>query len=157
MHRTALAAVALLLAAPVVGAGAPASPAPRVQGKMRAPITVDASVTERSARVTVRFDRPGRNVRVRVSGLDGLVVTSAPSAYEAARVRRGEVATFDVAFTPGAGRSLLTVAVTGQFGGRRATTTSFPVGERSAEQRTGPGTVMEDPGGGRVKVLRSGR
>jgi hypothetical protein len=107
--------------------------------------------------VTVRFDRAATGVKVQVRGLDGLAVTSEAMPVKGARFEKGEVARFDVAFTPGAGRSFLSVAVQGSFGaGRRATAVSFPVGEKSAVQRKGTGTVIEGANGERVKVLPSG-
>jgi hypothetical protein len=153
MNRIAFAAVAALLAlSPSVAcASGKAGPA---GGKMRAPVTVEAALADGSANVTVRFDRAATAVRVDVKGLDGLTVTSTRAPLRAGRVERGEVAAFDVTFTPGPGRSLLSVAVSGNFGGgRRATVVSFPVGEKSAEQQKGVGTVIEGTDGERVKVL----
>jgi hypothetical protein len=156
MNRIAIAVVAALLAAPATAAPAAGSSSP-VTGKILAPVTVEASLSEGSARVTVRFDRAATEVRVRVAGLDGLVVKGAATPVNAATFGKGEVATFDLAFTPGAGRSFLSIAVSGRFGGaRRATAVSFPVGEKSAEQQKGIGTVIQGADGERVKVLSSG-
>jgi hypothetical protein len=157
MNRIAFAAVAALLAlSPALAcASGKAGPA---GGKLRAPVTVEATLAEGSAKVTVRFDRAATAVRVDVKGLDGLKVTSTRELMKAGRVEQGEVAAFDVTFTPGPGRSLLSVAVSGNFGGgRRASVVSFPIGEKSAEQRKGVGTVLEGADGERVKVLPAGR
>jgi len=157
MNRTVTAAVAALLAlSPAVAcAGGKAAPA---GGKMRAPVTVEANVAEGSAKVTVRFDRAATAVHVAVKGLDGLTVTSDAQPVKAGRVEQGELAAFDVTFTPGPGQSLLSVAVSGNFGGgRRATVVSFPVGEKSAEQQKGVGTILVGPDGERVKVLPAGK
>jgi hypothetical protein len=156
MNRITHAAVAALLAASPALACAAGKPAP-VAGKLRAPVTVEANLSGDAAKVTVRFDRAGKNVRVRVKGLDGLALTSDVTPVQAAQVEQGDVAAFDVTFTPGPGRSFLSIAVSGNFGGgRRATVVSFPVGEKSAEQRKGAGTVIEGADGERVKVLPSG-
>jgi hypothetical protein len=156
MNRLAYAVVAALLVLPAIGAHAAGKAAP-VTGKLRAPVTVEASISGGSAHVTVRFDRAATGVRVQVRGLDGLAVTSEPAPVKGGRFAAGEVATFDVAFTPGPGRSFLSVGVQGSFGaGRRATSVSFPVGEKSAEQRKPAGTVVEGANGERIKALPSG-
>ena len=71
---------------------------------------------------------------------------------------RGETATFDVAFTPGPGRSYLAVTVSGKFrgAGHRAAVASFAVGEPTVEQRKAGGTVLEG-GGERIKVVVPGQ
>jgi hypothetical protein len=156
MTRLASAAVAALLAAtPAVACAAPKGAA--VRGKPRAPVTVEATLAAGTGTVTVRFDRAAIAVEVHVKGLDGLTVTSDPAPVKAERVVAGEVAAFDVTFTPGRGRSFLSVAVSGDFGGgRRAAIVSFPVGEKSAEQRKRVGTVVEGSDGERVKILPAG-
>jgi hypothetical protein len=157
MNRIAFAVVAALLVAPATLACAAGKAAP-VTGKVRAPVTIEANLSEGSAQVTVRFDRAATGVRVQVRGLDGLAVTSGATPVDGARFGKGEVATFDVTFTPGPGRSFLSVAVQGHFGGgRRATAVSFPVGEKSAQQRKATGTVIGGADGDRVKVLPSGK
>jgi hypothetical protein len=163
MNRIASAAVAALLAASPAFAASPALGGPSARpasapGKMRAPVAVEARLEGGTAKVIVRFDRAATGVRVDVKGLDGLKVTSTREALRAERVEQGEVAAFDVTFEPGPGRSLLSVAVTGSFGGsRRATTASFPVGEKSAAQRKRVGAVVGGADGERVKVLPAGR
>jgi hypothetical protein len=157
MNRIVHATVATLLAlSPVLACagGRPASAA----GKPRAPVTIEADLSGGAAKVTVRFDRAAKDVRVHVRGLEGLAVTSEATPVQAESVEKGELASFDVTFTPGPGQSFLSVAVSGNFGGgRRATSVSFAVGEKSAEQRKPTGTVIEGPEGERVKVLPSGK
>jgi hypothetical protein len=93
-------------------------------------------------------------VRVEVRGTDGLEVTSPATPVEGAAYAAGAAASLDVAFRPGPGRSLLSVAVSGSFagGGRRGTVTTFPIGEPTPEQRKATGTVI-DAGGERIKVV----
>ncbi len=156
MNRIAHAAFAALLALSPALACANGKAAPAA-GKARAPVTIEADLSGDTAKVTIRFDRAGKDVRVHVRGLEGLAVTSEATPVQADRVEKGELASFEVTFTPGSGQSFLSVAVSGNFGGgRRATSVSFPVGEKSAEQRKGTGTVIEGPEGERVKVLPSG-
>src|SRR5512133_3967469 len=100
MNRIAFAAVAALLALSPALACATGKAGP-AGGKLRAPVTVEATLAEGSAKVIVRFDRAATAVRVDVKGLDGLRVTSARELMNARRVERGEVAAFDVTFTPG--------------------------------------------------------
>lgn len=122
--------------------------------KVSAPVSVDAQLGDGEARVTVRFDSPASDVKVNVYGLDGLVVKSAATPVDGASFVKDAVATFDVAFTPGAGRSHLAVAVSGSFqGGQRSRVSTFAVGTPSPEQQKAPGNVMTGPDGQRIKVM----
>jgi hypothetical protein len=103
--------------------------------------------------VTVRFTAPATDVRVDVTGVDGLTVTSAPTPIEGASFDRGAEASFDVAYAAGPGRSHLAVAVSGAFpAGRRATVASFAVGTPSEQQKAATG-VVQDSDGERVKIV----
>lgn len=163
MNRIALAVLALALTA----GGActrppPASPhadAAPVQGKPGAPVAVDARLGDGSAAVTVRFDADAKDVRIAVHGAGGLRVTSDTTPVARRSFARGEAATFDVAFTPGPGRSSLAVVVGGKFhgAGKRATVASFAVGEPTQEQRDAEGAVVQGSDGERLKVVVPGR
>jgi hypothetical protein len=160
MNRIALAVVAALLALPSASGCAPnAAGAAPERGKPRAPVAIEARLSDGAARVTVRFEADARDVRVELAGSGGLVVAGAAVPLEKASFARGEATAFDVAFTPGPGRSLLSVAVTGKFrgAGRRAAVASFAVGEPTPEQEKASGTVMEGAGGERIKVVVPGR
>lgn len=160
MSRLALAVTVVLAANAACARQAPpsATPAPAIQGKPSAPVSIDAEVSSASARVTVRFDADAKDVGIEVHGTDGLVVTSDAAPVEKGAFARGEAASFDVAFTPGPGRSLLAVAVAGKFGGagKRAAVASFAVGEPSAEQRKTGATVVEGADGERIKIVSPG-
>lgn len=124
--------------------------------KVSAPVAVDAELGEDRARVTLRFAAPATNVKVDVSGVDGMKVKSATTPVDGASFVEEAVSTFDVEFTPGAGRSHLVVAVSGDFpGGRRAKVTTFSVGTPSAEQQQSKGTVITGSDGERIKVVPS--
>lgn len=159
MTRPALAAVAALLALALAACarsspGAPPHEAPPGPGKPAAPVSVTADLSRGAARVTVRFDADAKAARIAVFGADGLAVTSAAEPLGTRAFSRGESAAFDVAFTPGPGRSRLVVSVSGTFhgAGKRTRTVSFEVGEPTAEQLRGPGTVV-DAGGERIRVV----
>jgi hypothetical protein len=161
MRRLALTlTLALAAAASAVSAcarqasAAPQTSDPASRGKPTAPVTIEGRLAEGTGRVTVRFDADAKGVRIEVHGAEGLAVTSAATPVEKRTFARGETAAFDVAFTPGPGRSYLAVNVTGKFhgAGRRAAVASFPVGEPTAEQRKAGGTVMESDGE-RIKVV----
>ncbi|MCP3140234.1 hypothetical protein [Pyxidicoccus xibeiensis] len=126
--------------------------------KSSAPVAVDAQLGEARARVTLRFDSPATGVQVNVSGVDGLTVKSAPTPVDGASFVAAGVTTFDVDFTPGAGRSHLVVAVTGDFqGAHRSKVASFAVGTPSAEQQKSSGTSVTGSDGERIKVMPSGQ
>jgi len=132
---------------------APAGPGSGDTQKTSAPVEVTAELGRGTAKVQVRFDAPGSNVRVDVKGVDGLVVSSAATPVSEATVKQAEVRALDVAFAPGQGRSHLVVSVAGVFGGASLNrVVSFAVGEPTAAQRTSPGTVITGSDGERVKV-----
>jgi len=135
-----------------------ASPAPAAPHKVQAPVAIDATLGDGAARVTLRFSSPATAVEVNVHGVDGLVVTSAPRLAEGATFTAGEVAAFDVAFTPGPGRSHLAVSVEGLFAGaHRAQVVSFAVGKpAAAAEKAGPART-EGEGAERVKVMPGGK
>lgn len=135
----------------------PDDSAPAVSGKPTAPVTVSAELAERSARVTVRFDAPARDVRVNVHGVDGLEVSGEQALVEGGSYEQGTVATFDVAFTPGAGRSHLVVAVAGSFqGAPRTRVASFAVGTPTEAQKRASGAQKLESDGERIKVMPAG-
>lgn len=160
MNRIAAAAAALLLAVPVLAS--PATPAKTkkdaltrtVHGKPQAPVSVTARLRPDGATLTVRFHSAASDVRLDVHGVEGLAVTSAANPLSGGRFARGEAVSFDVSFTPGPGRSLLAVGVSGRFGtATRSTVATFTIGEPSAEQRKASETATTDSTGQRVKIL----
>jgi hypothetical protein len=166
MNRTALTVLTSLLAltAPVAcssqaKAAPPSSTASSSRpdsAKVSAPVAVDAQLGEGQARVTVRFDSPATDVRVNVSGVDGLVVKSAPTPVDGASYVKEGGTTFDVTFTPGSGRSHLVVAVSGTFReGPRTKVASFAVGSPTTEQQKSGAPVITDGNGERIKVMPS--
>lgn len=121
------------------------------KGKPTAPVAVSAELSSNHAKVTVRFESDASEVSVSASGVDGLTVSEGHLGSNLA-VARGETRTFDVAYTPGEGRSELVVTVKGTFNGaHRARVTAFGVGAGS----DGPadGTVMTTDDGETVKVM----
>jgi hypothetical protein len=92
--------------------------------------------------------------------VDGLVVTSAPTLLEGASFNRGEATSFDIAFTPGAGRSHLVVAVAGSFqGSSLSRVASFAVGSPTVEQQkaSDSDSATTDSNGQRIKMMPGGQ
>ncbi len=119
-----------------------------------APVTVNAELQETSARITLRFDTPATGVRVGVHGVDGLVVTSQPTLADNVNFPQATTASYDVAFTRGAGRSHLVVSVSGEFkGAQRTRVASFAIGTPTDSQRSSSATKAEGAGGERIKVM----
>jgi len=164
MNRIASAVLWSSLALLGLGACSSAAPAPTkpaaapvVSGKATAPVTVNAELAETAGRVTLRFDSPASDVQVTVHGVDGLTVTSAPTPVQGGSFEQGATTAFDVAFTPGAGRSHLVVSVAGSFqGSPRTRVASFSVGKPTAEQRANGAQKMTDSNGERVKLMPVG-
>lgn len=140
-----------------LGAPEPVAPGTAAAGDTRktsAPVEVTAELGRGTAKLELRFDAPGTDVRVDLKGVDGLVVSSAATPMAEATVKQAERRALDVAFAPGQGRSHLVVSVSGTFrGARLSQVVTFAVGEATAEQRAGPGTVLTGRDGERVKVL----
>ncbi len=127
---------------------------PAVQGKMEAPVEVNVQMQESSAHITVRFDAPATGVRVNVHGVDGLVVTSQPTLADNVNFPQATTASYDVAFTRGAGRSHLVVSVSGEFkGAQRTRVASFAIGTPTDAQRSSNATKAEGANGERIKVM----
>lgn len=130
------------------------SPVP-VKGKPTAPVAVSAELSPTTARLVLRFEADAEGVEVVAGGVDGLVVEGKGVLVQQGAFKRGEVRTFEVAFTPGAGRSQLAVSVSGTFNGAsRARVASFTVGTGPLPES--PGTVMITDDGERVKVMPEG-
>ncbi|NMO22830.1 hypothetical protein HPC49_49885 [Pyxidicoccus fallax] len=172
MNRKALAVLSSLLAltAPVACSSqskatpaADATPAANEKAALRggsdtakvaAPVTVNADVNGDKARVTLRFDAPATDVQVNISGADGLKVKGATTPVNGASFTQAAVSTFDVEFTPGAGRSLLVVAVDGTFrGSHLSKVTTFAVGTPTTEQLKSSGDTVTGSDGERVKIM----
>jgi hypothetical protein len=131
--------------------------APVGAGKPEAPVAVEAELTASSARLTLKSETDGKDVTAVVSGVDGLTVSSEPTLLSSASLSRGEARTFEVAFRPGPGQSLLVVSVQGTFGGaRRGRVLSFAVGTPTEAQRRGAGTVITTDDGQRLNLMPSG-
>jgi hypothetical protein len=127
------------------------SPAP-TKGKPSAPVEVSAELSPKSARLTVKFESDAQDVDIVASGVDGLVVEGQGVLVKKGAFARGEAKSFEVAFTPGPGRSTLAVSVSGSFNGAsRARVASFGVGTGPLPES--PGEVMTTDDGERVKVL----
>jgi hypothetical protein len=152
MTRPLLLAAAFALAA--CARSAPNAPtAASIRGKPAAPVEIEARLSDGGAALTLRFGAPARGVAVEVSGVDGLVVAGPPALAKDASFDHGATAAYEVAFTPGPGRSALAVAVTGTFAGQpRAWLVTFPVGEPAAPAPR-PASVDVQPDGERVKAL----
>jgi hypothetical protein len=146
--------------APAAKSTSPAEPtqnkvaAPKTaQGKVMAPVEVQAQLRDGSARIILDFQAPAGDVRVDVHGVDGLVVTNEPKLLGSS-FDRGDATSFDVTFTPGAGRSHLVVAVTGSFqGSTLSRVASFAVGSPTVEQQKSSNTPTTDSNGQRIKVM----
>lgn len=127
------------------------SPVP-TKGKPTAPVEVNAELSEKSARLTVKFESDAKDVEVVVSGVDGLVIESEPRLVHEGVFVRGDSRSFEVKFTPGAARSMLVVSVSGSFNGAaRARVASFTVG--TGPLPASPGEVITTDDGERVKVM----
>lgn len=158
MTRIAAALLAALLALPALADGPSSAKAARASpGKARAPATVTARIGSGAATITVRFDAPATEVSIGLGGVDGLAVTSDPTPLSGGRFRRGQTVSFDVAFTPGPGRSHLAVTVGGTFAGQeRHVAQSFAVGSPTAEQLKPAVPATTDSTGQRIKVMPAG-
>ncbi len=84
--------------------------------KPGAPTALESEVSSTTALLRLRFEGPGENVAVVITGIDGVTVTSPPEAVVGAAVKSGEVRALQVDFT---GRGHLVVSVQGTFNGAK--------------------------------------
>ncbi|AKQ67861.1 hypothetical protein A176_004773 [Myxococcus hansupus] len=161
MNLKAIAALSslLALAAPVACTSqSKSNPTPADSSdttKAGAPVRVDAKLGEDQARIALRFEKAASDVQVHLSGVDGLDVKSAPTPVSGS-FAQDSVSEFDVLFTPGEGRSLLVVTVTGTFDGAHLSRVfSFDVGTPTEAQQKATGTTVTGDDGQPIKVLPS--
>lgn len=157
MSRFAIALTATLLALPALSGNPPSKPKKAKvvrHGKVTAPVTITAQLSDGKATVVLRFDAPVEDASIAVWGVDGLAVTSTPPVTEKA-FKKGDTVTLDVTFTQGPGRSHLVVSAGGMFTGReQATVQSFAVGKPSQEQlKSTNKDVMTTSDGRRIKLM----
>src|SRR6478609_7495394 len=123
-------------------------------GKPQAPVQIAAEVGDGVAQVSVRFEQDGTGVSIHASGADGLSVRGVTILASGRTVTAGEVARFEVPFTPGPGRSVLALTISGDFGGGpRSTVRSFQVGKPNAEQAKKAQDGVTQIGGENVKLV----
>ncbi|MBL8912245.1 MAG: hypothetical protein JNM17_16260 [Archangium sp.] len=115
-----------------------------IEGKRSAPVAIDASLREASAKLTLKFERKGEGVSVDVSGIDGLTLKSEGAVLRDAAITAGEVKSFEVAYARGAGRTNLVISVRGTFDGAPlARVVTFAIGEGPLTQ-TGTTVILND-------------
>jgi hypothetical protein len=123
-------------------------------GKPTAPVVVSADIQDRRALVTVVVAREGRDLEVKVHGIDGITVVTPTAPLRAATARAGEKITLDVSFssaTPSPSGTLV-VEVEGTFAGRKlGGVRSFSLGQPPAAGPKDPPTT--DASGRPVKLL----
>jgi len=136
---------------PVAQVPKPQAVAESAPGKDGAPVRVEATLGEAAARVELTFLRAGRDVRVELTGTDGLTILGDPLPIQGGSFAAGQAVGFDVAFTRSQPHSNLAVLVSGDFGaGRRLRAASFTVGERTKVRAQSEGMV--DAQGNRIKI-----
>ncbi len=157
-------AIAVLLAAGLAACAPGPAPsaraaAPAARGKPAAPVELEVALQPGAARLTLTFGADAADVAVRLSGLDGLRVTSNATPVEGGRFRHGERVSLEAAFVPGEGQSRLVVALEGTFAGaRRTLVRSFTVGKPSpAQEKKARAGVMTDPQGEELHLLPAER
>ncbi len=127
------------------------SPAP-TEGKVVAPVDVQAELSAKEAKLTLKLDEDASDLAVSVWGLDGLVV-GAPSTFTPSLTKRGERQTVVVPMTPGPGRSNLAVSVSGTFNGqKKQRVATFAVGDGPLKQS---GEVLVTDQGEVIKAHRA--
>lgn len=134
----------------------PPAPAPKkapLEGsttvKPGAPTTLEAQVDGARAKLSLRFEGAGEDVVVRVSGLEGVNVSTGGEWLAGASVKAGEVREHTVTFTT-SGRGHLVVSVEGRFPGLKARVHTVAVGEGPVKDL---GTVQQTTDGDSVKVM----
>lgn len=153
----ALLTIAALAISPAAGVAFPSSVRKVTStrtGKPAAPVDITATLEAGRAQLDVKFVVAATSVEVRVHGVDGLTVTSAPVPITGS-FTKGESSKTVVTFTAPAGQSNLVVTVRGVFNGSRsAKTATFTIGRPTPAQiQKASAGVKVERGGDRVKEM----
>ncbi len=105
-------------------------------GKMQAPVEISASLKGGVAKVNITFLRNASEVEISYNGLDGMELIYIPFS-PSSQYYKGETVQTEIIYFEPAGRSYLSIHLSGNFGGKKVNKVqAFAVGKLTNQQKT---------------------
>ena len=122
-------------------------------GKMQAPVEISASLKGGVAKVNITFLRDASEVAISYHGLDGMELIYIPFS-PSTQYDKGETVQTEIYYYAPAGRSYLSIHLSGNFGGKKVSKVqAFAVGKLSNEQKTRKSERLTTDTDGRLEYL----
>ena len=122
-------------------------------GKMQAPVEISASLKGGVAKVNITFLRDASEVEISYNGLDGMELIYIPFS-SSTQYDKGETVQTEINYYAPAGRSYLSIQLSGNFGGKKMNKVqAFSVGKLSNQQKTRKSKRLTTDTDGRLEYL----
>ena len=122
-------------------------------GKMQAPVEISASLQGGVAKVNITFLRDASEVAISYRGLDGMELIYIPFS-SSTQYDKGEIVQTEIKYYAPAGRSYLSIHLSGNFGGKKVSKVqAFAVGKLSNLQKTRKSESLTTDTDGRLEYL----
>jgi len=122
-------------------------------GKMQAPVEISASLKGGVAKVNITFLRNASEVEISYNGLDGMELIYIPFS-PSTQYDKGETVQTKIKYYAPAGRSYLSIQLSGNFGGKKINKVqAFSVGKLSSQQKTRKSKRLTTDTDGRLEYL----
>ena len=122
-------------------------------GKMQAPVEISASLKGGVAKVNITFLRDASEVEISYNGLDGMELIYIPFS-SSTQYDKGETVQTEINYYAPAGRSYLSIHLSGNFGGTKVNKVqAFSVGKLTTQQKTRKSKRLTTDTDGRLEYL----
>ena len=122
-------------------------------GKTQAPVEILASLKGGVAKVNITFLRDASEVEISYNGLDGMELIYIPFS-SSTQYDKGETVQTEINYYAPAGRSYLSIQLSGNFGGKKMNKVqAFSVGKLSNQQKTRKSKRLTTDTDGRLEYL----
>jgi hypothetical protein len=122
-------------------------------GKTQAPVEILASLKGGVAKVNITFLRDASEVEISYNGLDGMELIYIPFS-SSTQYDKGETVQTEINYYAPAGRSYLSIQLSGNFGGKKINKVqAFSVGKLSNQQKTRKSKRLTTDTDGRLEYL----
>jgi hypothetical protein len=122
-------------------------------GKTQAPVEISASLKGGVAKVNITFLRDASEVEISYNGLDGMELIYIPFS-SSTQYDKGETVQTEINYYAPAGRSYLSIHLSGNFGGTKENKVqAFAVGKLSTQQKHRKSERLTTDNDGRLEYL----
>ena len=122
-------------------------------GKTQAPVEILASLKGGVAKVNITFLRDASEVEISYNGLDGMELIYIPFS-SSTQYDKGETVQTEIIYYEPAGRSYLSIQLSGNFGGKKINKVqAFSVGKLNTQQKTRKSKRLTTDNDGRLEYL----